>query len=272
MRSAKRCCGLVGLGMGVIGLPGCGALLWPSSDKLEEIAGAIEERLAAMDADLALAATAIAGSGLDSAATRATLSALCDRYPAVVDCSTVDPQGVLVAVEPEAFHDAQGADISDQPQVIEVLQEKHPVMSDLFMAVEGFPALDFEYPLLANGMSLGAVSMLFKPADYFAGIIEPLLEDTDYLCMVVQTDGVILYDVDSNQVGRDTFNDPMYADFSSLLEFARLYLSTPSGTDTYEFTDSGSGRLVTKYARWTTIRFHGAQWRVLLIREGPVAN
>lgn len=247
---------------------GCYPMLWPSEDKLDEVAGALETHLDTLDTDLANAATEIAQTGLDGDATRSTLAALAAEYPTVADVSTISPEGIIVAVEPEEYRGAEGADISDQTQVIAVLQDQQPVMSALFTAVEGFPALDFEYPLLLDSESVGSVSMLIKPADYFAEIIAPLIEGTGYLCMVVQTDGVILYDVDLDQIGRDTFSDPLYADYPELLAFAESYLATREGTGTYSFLSSQTGQTVRKYARWTTVEFHGTQWRVLLIREG----
>lgn len=258
---------LVGVACMVV-LSGCIVDPWPPQADLDEIASAIQADLDRMDADLADAAQSISQTGLTGDATRATLRALCADYPHVVDCGTIDMDGILTTVEPEAYADAEGADISDQAQVIQVQQTAQPVMSELFIAVEGFPALDFEYPLIQDGTMIGSASMLIKPADYLGGLVAPFLEGTDDLCMVVQHDGVILYDVDPEQIGKDTFNDPMYEDYPDLLAFAERYLATTSGADTYTFTDSQTGRDVTKYARWTTVHSHDTSWCVLLIREG----
>jgi len=247
---------------------GCGTSPWPPEDKLDEVARAIEGNLDTLDADMANAAAGIAQTGLDGDATRATLSALSTRYPQAADCATISPAGILVAVEPAAYQDAEGANVSDQAQVMEALQGQ-PVMSDLFTAVEGFPAMDYEYPLMANSVCTGTVSMLLKPADYFAGIIEPLVDGTDCTGLVLQLDGVILYDADASQVGLNTFTDPLYADYAGLQEFAHVCVSTSTGAGTYRFTDSQTGDIVMKFTRWTTVEFHGAQWRVLLIKTGP---
>lgn len=261
--------GLLGtLVVAMVLISGCGFLTEPAPGDLNDITNAIQDALDDLDTKLAAAADSIADTGLDSAATRTSLEALCADETGAVDCSTVSLQGILTAVEPEEYQDAEGADISDQEQVIRLQQTKQPVVSELFTAVEGFAAIDIEYPLLDDANQLqGSVSILIKQAEWLGAVIEPMIAGTDYLCMVVQEDGVILYDVDPEQVGKDTFNDAMYQDYPELLKFAEQYLSTPQGVGQYSYKASDSDETVTKRARWMTVTRYGTDWRVLLISE-----
>ena len=113
--------------------------------------------------DLAQAATQLSALGLTGAAARQLLLKLCEDHPAVVDCATVDLAGRMVTLEPAAFKQFEGADISQQEQVRRLHRTKKPVLSDAIRAVEGFDAVDLEYPVFSpQGKLLGSVSMLIK--------------------------------------------------------------------------------------------------------------
>ena len=77
----------------------------------------IQNELERMDRDLFTAAGELARTGLDGEEARRILNELAARYPYVVDACTVDKNGKIVAVEPAAYHEFAGSDISGQEQV-----------------------------------------------------------------------------------------------------------------------------------------------------------
>jgi len=84
--------------------------------------------------------------------------------------------------------------------------------------------------------------------------------------MIIQTDGRVLYDTDPTQVGRLTFEDPLYADYPDLLDVARRVADERYGTATYGFAADGE-EAVQKKTAWTTTGLHGTEWRVAVIDE-----
>ena len=127
-----------------------------------EIQGALND----LDQTLFEAAKAIASHGLGADETRQILRDLCAGRPYVVDCSTVDADGLLVAVEPPDFRQLEGKDISSQEQVKLVRKSKGPVLSTVFDAIEGGKGIDLEWPVItSDGDFLGSVRMLIRPAD-----------------------------------------------------------------------------------------------------------
>ena len=235
--------------------------------RLNGLTTSIQASLDLMDQDVGATAGQIKLTGLDSTQTRWMLTELCGRYPYAVDCATVSPQGLLVAVEPADYHAFEGADISGQAQVIALQQSRAPVLSNEFMSVEGFPAVDLEWPMLDGGGSLlGAVSLMAKPAELLGSTIAPQLVGTAYTCMILQTDGTILYDADSTQIGKNTFTDPLFTPYTELLALARRVVAAPSGSGSYTFPSGGSAAPVVKQAWWSTVGLHGTAWRVVLIR------
>jgi len=175
----------------------------------------------------------------------------------------VNPDGFIVAVEPAEYRSAEGADISGQPQVAFIREHHQPVLSDLFLAVEGFPALDFEWPLSGEGGAyLGALSLLFDHVRRFSAATAPVVAGTRYSVTIQQLDGTILYDADPAQVGKNVFTDPEFQAYPDLIRQVREVVAAESGSGRYSFRTPGSDQPIYKRCRWTTIRRYEAEWRL----------
>ncbi len=226
----------------------------------------ITTALEALDSRLAYAAFDLGKTGLNDAAARGILANLSDTDPAIVDCTVSDAGGTIIAAEPAAYHDVEGADIWGQAHVRHVLATKRPIMSEVITVAEGFPAAVITAPVFTNeSLFVGFASVVFRPEALIAGVAGPAANGTSYQVMVVQTDGRVLYDTDPAQVGKMTFEDPLYADYPDLLEVARRVADERYGTATYGFAADG-GQAVRKDISWTTAGLHGAEWRVAVIR------
>ncbi len=66
-----------------------------------------------------------------------------------------------------------------------------PVLSIVFRAVEGFPAVDAEYPVVSpDGQRIGSVSILFHPERLLGSIIAPTVQGMPVDIWVVEKEGV----------------------------------------------------------------------------------
>ncbi|MBN2309202.1 MAG: cache domain-containing protein [Candidatus Hydrogenedentes bacterium] len=262
-----------------VALASCGGPLkaYRTVRQVRRVQKRIQKVLDSMDFDLAKAADALGRmhvenpeAGLDSAEARAILTDLYRKHPYVVDVSTVDAGGVMMAVEPAEYREAEGADISGQEQVMRLHAQGVPVLSNVFPAVEGFQAADLEYPVKgADGALVGSVSMLFRPGRLMGDIIEPTLKGSAWEGWVMQPDGRILYDRDPLEIGRDLFGDPLYRVFRDLLDVAKEIADEQSGTATYRFLGPGGAAPSAgkKECHWETVGIHGTEWRLVLTRD-----
>jgi hypothetical protein len=157
--------------------------------------------------------------------------------------------GRMIAVEPRTYRHAEGADISQQEQVIRLHRTKRPVLSRAFRAVEGFDAVDLEWPIFSSRSAMtGSVSILLRPERFLGGLIRPkIIRGSPLHVRVIQTDGRILYAADAAEVGRR-------------IEMAR------SGSGA--FPASGQARETGVEGRWSwvTVGLHGTEWRVVAVR------
>jgi hypothetical protein len=183
-------------------------------------------------------------------------------------------QGKMVTLEPAPFRQFEGKDISSQEQVKRILKTGKPVLSHVFRAVEGFPAVDAEYPVVTPaGQRLGSVSILFQPEKFLSKIIVPLVQDTPVDIWVMEKGGVILYDSDTLQIGLNIFNSRLYKPYTGLIRLGRRIAAMPEGNGVYKFRSSYSKKIVKKNAFWRTVSLYGAQWRLVAIHvahKGPV--
>jgi branched-chain amino acid transport system substrate-binding protein len=233
---------------------------------LNKVQQEIQNEMNTLGREMAEAAQQLNGQDLTGQQARGILAGLLNNRPYIVDTCTVNRNGLILAVEPEKYRQAEGADIGRQEQVIRVFRTLKPALSLNFQSVEGFEAADMEYPVFSSGNDIaGAISVLFKPEVIIGDIVSRSAGNTEFSLMFMQPDGRIIYETDSTQIGRNTFVDPLYQSFPQLLTLGRKVSEKSSGTGYYNFLDPTTKETVDKEAIWVTFAMHGAEWRIVLI-------
>lgn len=204
--------------------------------------------------------------GLDNEAEiRNLLADIISGEPAVITASYIDLKGILRYIEPREYKNVEGSDISPQEHVIGMMKKPEPVFSQGFTAVEGFTAVVIAHPIPGSGKGYnGSINLILRPEF----IVEPLLKNLsippEYELWIMQTDGRIIYDPDSDEIGRMLFSDPLYTDYESLQQLGQKIAANPSGVGEYIFEAPGRKEKVIKTASWDTVKLHRREWRVVL--------
>lgn len=237
---------------------------------------AIDSTLAEIDIDLKAAAQTLSNTDLKADAARKILNGLRKYRPYVIDCSIIDADGVKITVEPAEYKQYEGVNRSDLPHVIALLKNKKPVMSNVYHSAEGIHAVSIGYPIFSDkGEFLGAVRMLIRHEDF----LKPLVKDEPCKIWVMQKNGLIVYDADPEEIGKNMFSDPMFSPFDDLISFSKTVVSSKSGAGSYSFYTDGlkDKRLAEKIAAWDTAGLYGTEWRVVAMEiskplEQPAAT
>lgn len=248
----------------------CGSGGGSNSDdeKADEIQAGINALFADIDHDLAAAAAEIGPLGVINDASREVLTATCLNRPYAIDCATIDSAGWLRLIEPAQYREDENTDISSQTGVQQMLVLHEPVLSDIFVSVEGMPALSIAYPVFSPGNSfLGSISMLAY-ANVLCGVaIEPLVNGTSYGVWVMQLDGLVLYADDPAEMGVNLLTDPYYQGFPELVALGRQIVAEPQGSGSYTFTVEETDEEIRKDVVWRTVSLYGKSWRVVVYRQ-----
>lgn len=196
---------------------------------------------------------------------RETLNKILSESPSIFEALFVDEKGHIKYIEPREYVNFEGADISTQEHVIALLKKQMPVFSSGFNAVEGFPAVDIAYPVFdINKKFKGSLSLLIRPELMLRSLLKQVRIPDDYELWVMQTDGMVIYDDDPQEIGKNLFTDPSYAEYESLKQLAYKISSTPQGADDYVYQKRGGQDKVVKAASWDTVSLFGRNWRVVL--------
>ncbi|MDH7510084.1 MAG: hypothetical protein QHH04_03460 [Methanolinea sp.] len=235
---------------------------------LATVTAEIQESLIGIDSRVSAAATALGKTGISGPEAGVILQRAALSHPAVRDVITYDTGGVVRAAEPGSARDLVGRNLTDQEIVRKALQEQRPLMSDLFSLTGGGDGVVIAHPVFAqDGTFIGVVSLAFSPHALIAPIAGNATSGSPSSVMVTERGGRILYDADPAQVGKETFNETMFADFPEILDIARTLPGNRTGYATYSFSGSGSQKVVRKETFWSTASLHGTEWRVFVIRE-----
>ena len=196
---------------------------------------------------------------------RGLLNALLDENSDIVEASFVDATGVMRQIEPSEYKNFENTDISSQEHVKAMLKKPEPLLSSGFTAVEHFTAVVVSRPLYdSKKVFSGSINLLIRPELLVESLLKKTSIPDDYELWVMQTDGMIIYDQDSNEIGRMIFSDPIYAEYGNLLKLSKKIVAAPGGEGSYIYLAPESNEKAIKDAIWQSVRLHNREWRVVL--------
>jgi polar amino acid transport system substrate-binding protein len=243
---------------------------------LLQIQADVQGSLNDLDSEGANSSYDLSATGLEGAAARTVLRKLLETNSNLVEAVTVSKEGKIIAAECRGCEGAEGADMSNQEHIARILKEKIPAFSRQFMLVEGFNGTALAYPVFSlQGALLGGISTIIEPDKLLDALAASRLHFdmynrgniTDYSFWAMQLDGLIIYDRDASQIGKNLFEDPLYRPFPSLLALGQGMVAERSGHGSYSFqVTEGNESVVTKEVYWTTAGLHGREWRLAVTR------
>jgi hypothetical protein len=240
---------------------------------LEKAKAGIAATFVSIDKSLSGAAKELSKVDLKGEDARNILNVLCKDRPYVVDCSIIDTTGTMIVVEPAEYKKHEGSDISTQAHIVSFLKTQKPVLSGVFHSVEGIEVIDFNYPIFSDkGEFLGAVSMLVKQDALADDVLMPLVKNLACKAWMMQKDGLIIYDPDPNQVGKNIFTDELFLPFRDLVSFSKTVAGSRDGAGSYDFYSKGleNKTVVKKSAVWDTVSLYGTEWRIIIMEADKV--
>jgi branched-chain amino acid transport system substrate-binding protein len=231
--------------------------------EINQIIGMIHSSDDSLNIGMAAATSWFSINGIDTVQVRDKLVELYSQSTFAKEFVYTTPQGILQMIEPPAYYHYQGIDISNQAHVISAFETKLPVLSNSFMVVEGYLAVVDIQPVVNNNEILGAISIVFEPADLLSRLIEPVVSGQDFEIWVMEKTGVVLYDQDEAEIGLNVITDPLYQEYPGLIAACELMATEEYGETRYSFYQTGTTNVVTKKTYWHTFSMHGNEWKIV---------
>jgi len=228
----------------------------------------IQASLTQMDEAAKMAAERLGPAGLSGDEARRALRDLNRACPMAVDVIIATAEGRVVMVEPASAAKAEGADISAQPHFVALRKSRQPMLSPAFRSVEGPQAVALQYPVFApRGDFIGVVSVLFRPQAIIAPALSPMLDTLPVDAWAVQSDGLLLFDPDTEEIGRNIIKDTVYQHIPGLVTATKKIVQTRSGLDEYDYVGRGLKGPARIRASWETVGVLGTEWRIVVTRN-----
>jgi len=239
-------------------------------EDLDFLKNNIEMVLGSISADIESAAENLSSAdSLSSPEVQLVLDSLWNRSEYALSYATIDEKGTITAVAPETYSGSVGIDITGAEPGDSVVKAREPMLSDAFVAKEGFTGIEIAWPVFSDEEYRGSVLAMADPSEFLSGIIGPIEHEKGMTVTVMQPDGFILYDRDEGQVGKNLFVDEPFTRFKNLLNLGSTISANDSGSGAYTFYKSpdNTGQLTKKLAYWDTLKYLGKEWRIIIFKE-----
>lgn len=243
---------------------------------LLQIQADVQGNLNDLDADVGAAAQNLSVTGIDGPAARKVLRDLLNTNSNIVEAVTFSKDGKIIVAECRGCEGGEGADISSQEHIAHILKTENPAFSHDFLLVEGYNGTALAYPVFSSdNRFLGGISTIIEPDKLLNALVSPQLRFnistrsniTDYSFWMLHLDGLIAYDRDASQIGKNLFEDPLYRPYPSLLDLGHRIVAERAGHGNYSFqVTEDNTKVVTKDTYWTTAGLHGREWRLVITR------
>jgi polar amino acid transport system substrate-binding protein len=246
---------------------------------LLQIQADVQGSLNDLDADVANASVELSATGLEGEAARKVLLKLLETNSNLVEALTFGKDGKIIMSSQDLLlsqHFTKNLSKSAIELIDHVLMTRTPSFSAVFQTVEGINGTGLAYPVYSpQGEFLGGIGTTVEPDKLLNALVAPQLHFnvstrsniTDYSFWMLHLDGLVAYDRDSSQIGKDLFEDPLYRPYPGLLDLGRKIIAERSGHGNYSFqVTEGNMKVVTKDTYWTTASLHGREWRLVITK------
>ncbi|MDO5844103.1 MAG: PDC sensor domain-containing protein [Methanocorpusculum sp.] len=228
-----------------------------------EVADSILVTLKATVSEAKTAADSAALGNMDEYSAKQALAVLYQRAPLVHDLLIADENGIVVAAYPDNIHIQKGMDLSAYPPNKETFTETDIYLSEYMTAQNGQKVYLLSVPIKIDGKYAGYVSLSFDPYRLF-GEKQQEISEKGLGLMVTQTDGILVYDRDIWESGKNSLTDPAYTDIQKTISNV---CGNVSGHDFYSFYADETAEVVNKEIWWQTVSFGERDWRVAITQE-----
>jgi hypothetical protein len=190
-----------------------------------------------------------------------------DRYFFIDEVLIISSKGVLDIIEPEKYKESEGVDVSAQEHNQRLIKNRVSVTSKLFYVVEGYYAIVYTIPIIKNGEMVSELAVLIDPTRLLGVKLGPISKGKNFTFFVLEDTGVVLWDPDSTEVGRNTLTDSLYQQYPEVIKACTKITQNETGTTSYTFFNTGMNKIDKFDVWWSSIHFVDSHWLIVYKKE-----
>lgn len=175
----------------------------------------------------------------------------------------VDAAGRILHTFP-VVPQAIGADISHQTHVRQILDLRQPVVSDIFMTLQGYEAVAYHVPVFKDTTFKGTLAVLIPFNTIAERYIERIKIGQAGYAWVISQNGVEISCPVPGHVGKTVFETS--AQFPSVITMAKKMTAGEHGTGTYTYDMVRDEKIatITKHAAYYPITLGNTFWSIVV--------
>jgi len=158
-----------------------------------------------------------------------------------------------------------GADLSGQEHIRMILQNQKPVLSDVFMAEQGFKAVALHVPVFRKQTFDGSLAFLISFDALAKKYLNDIkIEDSGYAWMISEK-GIEIYCPIPGHIGNSVMDN--CRDYPDILDMARHMMKGETGITTYTFeqqTPAGNKGSIKKHAVYMPVKIVNTFWSIVV--------
>jgi PAS domain S-box-containing protein len=174
----------------------------------------------------------------------------------------VDAQGKIIYTVP--FKEFIGKDISQQEHVRLSMKTHKVVVSDVFLAVQGFRAISIQVPIFKNGTYDGTIAFLLSFDKIAQKYIENIRIGANGYAWVVSEKGTEISSPSPDHIGKNVYDT--YKDFPEIISMANQMLKGKEGISIYRYNRirDTSDEKVLNHAVFMQIPLENTFWSIVI--------
>ena len=243
-------------------------------NQLISVTASIQERLDTIAGEVEKASAGLS-TGIKGEEAEKILYDVFNDTPDAVLFYSFSPDGTIAEVSSGSYNiSSLNLSLSGLPDLSGPLMHG-PAMTEV-IEYNGYYVFEIVFPVYdENREIIGGVGAVIDSFSFLERIINPEENTSGNTFTVMQTDGLILYDMDKRQVGANLFTDDIFSSFPNLRNLGVRFTTQSSGYGSYSYYPTGSsegGSPVKKLAYWDSAGLYGTKWRVIMFKGALVAE
>jgi serine/threonine-protein kinase len=201
------------------------------------------------------------------AALKGVLKGIRDGHPEVRDAFIMDMRGQVITSYPGSVVVPRHIAEHELRYLKNELTAKDGDFSGLFTAKDGSKSFIMTVPIVKGGKLMGGLGTLMQVDIAVPTFLNFDPRKSPYQVWLMKEDGIIVYDEDEKQIGRNLFTDEMYEGFPELRKFGEMIRKQPWGIGHYNFRGEDGSTDVYKVAAWDTLSSDGTKWKLVVTHQ-----